>query len=559
MKRIVTLILITLLLLVPVFFAQADADGRVFTDEDVLSDEEIRTINARADELYAAHGIAPYFFFYSNESDLIPFAGQFADAHVPEANAIVLGLNSEYYYFLKKGAAAEAAFPDDVCEETLWTAFQNVQNDPEGKILAYLDAVDGVLNDVAANPTDPTVAPTQAPDEDPLAVPAYIALTDGGKPTLVDRERLLTDSQAETLSERLKEIGTAYRCDVIIATVSSLGSKTAEEYADDFFDYNGYGYGATADASGTTVNGDGILLLLSMEDRDFAISTSGYAITAFTDFGIQTYLEDRFLPYLRENDYNGGFTAFADGCEDLLKMAREDIPYDCYHVYADENAMQASVKAELNQKAEQLMLDHGVGVYFVETADASDPGAYLNRFIPDHVYESDAVLFCMTPYGYMVSTEGSVAQQKFTNKELKKLDDAIRPYYGKGDVNGTARAYMDYAEKVLNKRPLNVFALILSFLGGGLFGLIPVSSMKHQLKGGVSRNTTADRYLEPNSFVMTQSSDVLLGKNTSRSVHVVHTDSSSGGGRSGGGGFHGGSSTHTSSSGGTHGGHSGKF
>ena len=81
--------------------------------------------------------------------------------------------------------------------------------------------------------------------------------------------------------------------------------------------------------------------------------------------------------------------------------------------------------------------------------------------------------------------------------------------------------------------------------------------MKRQMTS-VTKQTSADRYLAPQSFTLTQNSDVLLGTNVSRSVHVVQTASS--GGRSGsGGGFHGGSSTHTSSSGGTHGGHSGKF
>ena len=550
MKRTFALLLIALLLLVPALSARADDAARVFYDDGLLTEEEAQEVNARAAEIFETRGVAPYFFFYGDETDLIPFAERFASEHVNEPNAIVLGLNSEYYYFVKIGDAAGAAFPDDVCENTLWPAFSGVKNDPKGKILAYLNAVDGVLDGTGA-----AADPTGVQDD---SVPDYIALTDGGKPTLVDRERLLTDAEAEALSKRLKEIGTAYQCDVIIATVPDLGDKTAEEYADDFFDYNGYGYGATPDQNGTTVNGDGILLLLAMADRDFAISTSGYAITAFTDFGIQSYLEDRFLPYLKENDYDGGFNAFADGCEYLLKLAREDVPYDCYHVYADENAMLSSTKTELNQKAEQLLTEHGVGVYFVQNADAVDPGAYLNRFIPDHVHESDAILFCMTPYGYMVSVEGSAAQKKFTNKELQKLDDAIRPYYGTGDVNGTANAYMDYCEKVLNKRPLNLFTLALSFIAGGLFGIIPVSSMKRQLTS-VNKQTAADRYLEPNSFVLTQNSDVLLGKNVSRSVHVVHTDSGSGGSRGGGGGFHGGSSTHTSSSGGTHGGHSGKF
>ena len=67
-------------------------------------------------------------------------------------------------------------------------------------------------------------------------------------------------------------------CDVIVVTVASLDGKTAESYADDYFDFNGYGLGQDR---------DGILLLLSMEDRDWAISTHGFAL--FPRYGFIFY------------------------------------------------------------------------------------------------------------------------------------------------------------------------------------------------------------------------------------------------------------------------------
>ena len=73
-------------------------------------------------------------------------------------------------------------------------------------------------------------------------------------------------------------------------------------YADDFYDYNGYGYGDSR---------DGILLLISMEERDWRISTCGYGITVFTDAG-QEYISDKFLPYLSDGDYSEAFTKYAD-------------------------------------------------------------------------------------------------------------------------------------------------------------------------------------------------------------------------------------------------------
>jgi len=112
-------------------------------------------------------------------------------------------------------------------------------------------------------------------------------------PRLVDAAGLLTEEQAERLTEKLDEVSERQNFDVIIVTVDSLGGYTATEYADDTFDYNGFGMGETK---------DGILLLISMEERDWAISTHGYGITVFTDAGLE-YMVDNFIGYISNGDY----------------------------------------------------------------------------------------------------------------------------------------------------------------------------------------------------------------------------------------------------------------
>ncbi len=104
-------------------------------------------------------------------------------------------------------------------------------------------------------------------------------------PRLVDQADLLTDSEESALSDRLDEISERHQFDVVVVTVDSLEGETAVVYADDFYDYNGYGFGDER---------DGILLLISMEERDWCISTTGYGITAFTDAG-QAYISERFV------------------------------------------------------------------------------------------------------------------------------------------------------------------------------------------------------------------------------------------------------------------------
>ena len=60
-------------------------------------------------------------------------------------------------------------------------------------------------------------------------------------PRLVDDADLLTDSEEQELNTELDEISEKQQCDVVVVTKNSLDGKSAQDYADDFFDYNGYG------------------------------------------------------------------------------------------------------------------------------------------------------------------------------------------------------------------------------------------------------------------------------------------------------------------------------
>lgn len=133
-------------------------------------------------------------------------------------------------------------------------------------------------------------------------------------PRLVDDANLLTESEQQRLLQTLDEISERQDFDVVVVTVEDIGQKSPMEYADDYYDYNGY-------------RTDGVLLLVSMAERDWYVSTTGYGITAITDAGIDD-LSDRFLPYLSSGDYYEAFRTFANRCDRLVTMARDGAPYD---------------------------------------------------------------------------------------------------------------------------------------------------------------------------------------------------------------------------------------
>ena len=396
---------------------------------------------------------------------------------------------------------------------------------------------------------------------DEATEPSHIALTDGGKPTLVDNADLLNESQEKTLSEKLREIGTRYQCDVIVVTVNSLDGKTAEAYAEDFFSYNGYGYGATPDENGTAIDGDGIIMLLSMEggagNRDCRVSATGFGSVAVTDYALLEYLEPAFLPYFRNDNFPAGLNAFADGCDKLLKMARDGDPYDCFHIVTDDGYLSGSERSALQSEMVRIFNTYDTLLYFVYKPSVTDTDAFVSKIrgegrIPGGM---NVLLFISNGDEYDLKAFGDVAS-KVQEKDVQAMADAVSMLRD-DRISDAVRSFTTQCETILTRKPMNWFTLALGVLSGGLLGFVPVNKMKRQLTD-VSKQKNADKYLEPNSFVLTQNSDVLLRTNVSRTVHVVQSDSS--GGRSGGGGgFHGGSSTHTSSSGGTFSGHTSKF
>lgn len=142
-----------------------------------------------------------------------------------------------------------------------------------------------------------------------LAFPAHAAA-----PRLVDGADYLANWEEAELCAKLDEISTRQGMDVVIVTIADLGGSDITAYADDFYDYNGY-------------KPDGILLLISDFDREWALSTAGAAIDAFTDAG-QDYMADEFVWRLSDGAYYEAFDTYADICDAFITQAKAGNPYD---------------------------------------------------------------------------------------------------------------------------------------------------------------------------------------------------------------------------------------
>ena len=147
-----------------------------------------------------------------------------------------------------------------------------------------------------------------------LAVPAAMAAE---FPYVCDDAGLLTEDQ--------------------IATLESMGQSAADNYGIGMYiitvdDYNDYGSGDVFEVSyqlyhehslGRGDERNGILLLLSMQERDYALFVYGdQAEYAFSDYALQM-LEDQFLDDFKWDDwYDGLYDYMETGLEFLGKAAQ---------------------------------------------------------------------------------------------------------------------------------------------------------------------------------------------------------------------------------------------
>lgn len=140
---------------------------------------------------------------------------------------------------------------------------------------------------------------------------------------VTDAAGLLTREEALALEVRAEQIAENYRCAPCILVVENFRDY---ENTDDIYEAGmnlyerlGLGYGPEK---------NGLLLVLSMAERDYALLSYGAAANrAFTDYG-KDYLSDRFLDNFREDDWAGGFRDYLDTGAWLLEQARNGTPYD---------------------------------------------------------------------------------------------------------------------------------------------------------------------------------------------------------------------------------------
>ena len=133
---------------------------------------------------------------------------------------------------------------------------------------------------------------------------------------LYDGAELLTASEEASVRTKLDSVSEKYDIDVVVVTVNGTEGESVRDFADDYFDYGGYGY-------------DGVLLLISMEGRDWYISTSGECMDAFSDSDIDS-IGDLMSGDLGDGDYAEAFLTFAKECDSYMDIHINGEPFSWF-------------------------------------------------------------------------------------------------------------------------------------------------------------------------------------------------------------------------------------
>ena len=281
------------------FAASANSD-HIFDMGNHLTESEMSELEVYAQTIENNYGYCVMFgIIDSLDRDLYETTYDYAEYVYSSVgdrdNGIVIVDNlSDNVYSIYMTEGAEDLF--SAKEDAIWDAYDACDTYYDG-IVAYYNAVKSVLDADApvANAPVETTAPaiTETTTE--------FVQVERTLPLVVDNADLLTDAEEKEFIDKFNTFTEEYEMEIAFVTVTSLDGKTAQEYADDFYDANGYGYGE---------NDDGFLLLyLPGEDgqRELYLTTHGDAIYKMSDDMINTMLLE-----MKDDIISGNYSAALD-------------------------------------------------------------------------------------------------------------------------------------------------------------------------------------------------------------------------------------------------------
>lgn len=324
-KKLMSMVLVLLLAIGMAVPAAASPIPCIIDESDVLTDEETAEFEQYADRLEETYGVQVVYICteLTNGLDNETYVTQIASVYSEDCMILLDNQDAGTIYIQGFGAMI-SIMNDEVCDALL--DVYNKDATFYGGVQGYMETAEAVLAEAgletAAEPEEDSAEEESedlggiVEDDIPPMIPDDRLL-----PRLNDEADVLTAEEETELLGVLEEISERQQFDVVIAVVEDFEQSDVKNAAYDYYDYNGFGYGAEH---------DGVWLYLSMAERDLNIGGTGFGITAFTDFGREQILE-QIKPELGEDEYYAAFMEFAEIADDYITEAKDGIPYDVDH------------------------------------------------------------------------------------------------------------------------------------------------------------------------------------------------------------------------------------
>lgn len=128
---------------------------------------------------------------------------------------------------------------------------------------------------------------------------------DGNAPRIVDNARLFSEEFKHSFLAKIKTVQDELQTDFVIVTTKDLEGKYIREYADDYYDYHGYGIGNKF---------SGTLMVIYIDPEGFSnncwYTFTGDEINRFS--GRTEEIAEKIQPYFKAKDFAGGVQAYLD-------------------------------------------------------------------------------------------------------------------------------------------------------------------------------------------------------------------------------------------------------
>lgn len=147
-------------------------------------------------------------------------------------------------------------------------------------------------------------------------VPVFAADTDF-LPRVVDEACLLTDEEYDSLLKQTDEISRRLNFDVVVVTLNDLGGEEPDRMAGYINEEYDFGFGKFH---------DGVILLISMAERDWVITSTKTGQKSLNREAREA-IGDVIVPYLSDGEYFTAFSIFAEMSDEIVTNYNQGIVY----------------------------------------------------------------------------------------------------------------------------------------------------------------------------------------------------------------------------------------